>query len=130
METSNLVLVSLLLNAFSTAAAIQPFYGLPRAEGGDSPEVNGVRVRLYGIDASEFDQMCRRNGAQWACGAEATDRLSRLVTGREIRCVPDGMDQYDRVLFSWWSGRQRGHGRSRRRCRISTIFAGLRRGRR
>lgn len=76
----------------------QPIYGVARAGDGDSLEINGQRVRLFGIDAPEFDQTCTKDGAQWACGAEAADQLSRLVTGREVRCVANGVDQYQRLL--------------------------------
>ncbi len=76
----------------------QPVYGVARAGDGDSLEVNGTRVRLFGIDAPEFDQSCTKDGAQWACGAEAADQLSRLVTGRQVRCAPTGVDQYQRIL--------------------------------
>lgn len=79
-------------------ASPQPIYGVARAGDGDSLEISGRRVRLFGIDAPEFDQSCIKGGAQWACGAEAADQLSRLVTGREVRCVPTGVDQYQRVL--------------------------------
>lgn len=93
-----MVLISLLLTATSATASTLPIYGIARAGDGDSLDVNGTRIRLYGIDAPEFDQICNRGGTQWACGSEAADRLSRLVTGREVRCVPKGRDQYDRVL--------------------------------
>lgn len=80
------------------AGASQPLYGLARAGDGDSLEINGTRIRLFGIDAPEFDQTCMRNGTQWACGAAAADELSKLVTGREIRCASTGLDQYQRVV--------------------------------
>ena len=83
---------------FQAIQKAQPIYGIARAGDGDSLEMNGRQVRLFGIDAPEFDQSCTRSGAQWACGAEAADQLSRLVTGREVRCVPNGVDQYQRVL--------------------------------
>ena len=76
----------------------QTIYGVARAGDGDSLEINGQRFRLFGIDAPEFDQTCTKGGAQWACGAEAADQLSRLVTGREVRCVANGVDQYQRLL--------------------------------
>ena len=75
-----------------------PIYGVARAGDGDSLDINGTRMRLFGIDAPEFDQTCTKDGAQWACGAEAADQLSRLVTGREVRCTPTGVDQYQRTL--------------------------------
>lgn len=86
---------SLLLAA---AAASSPIYGVARAGDGDSLSIGETRIRLHGIDAPEFDQQCERAGSKWACGEEAADRLSRLVTGREVRCDPTGTDQHGRVL--------------------------------
>lgn len=75
-----------------------PFYGVATASDGDSLTVAGRRVRLFGIDAPEFDQTCTRGGQQWACGAAATEHLANLVTGREVRCIATGVDRYDRIL--------------------------------
>lgn len=75
-----------------------PIHGIARAIDGDSLTVGTTRVRLFGIDAPEYDQLCTRNGARWACGTEAAAELSKLVTGRSINCTPTGVDQYQRVL--------------------------------
>jgi endonuclease YncB( thermonuclease family) len=60
--------------------------------------VGETEVRLFGVDAPEFDQTCTRSGQAWSCGAEAADRLSKLVTGKEVRCVAVSTDQYGRTL--------------------------------
>ena len=82
----------------ASAASAKPIYGVAVAADGDSLIVDGGRIRLFGIDAPELGQVCRRDSEQWACGAESAERLSKLVTGREVRCVPVGTDQYERVL--------------------------------
>ena len=88
--------LALLLHAASIGAG--PISGLARAVDGDSLEIRGTRVRLFGIDAPELDQQCTRGEKPWACGAEAADQLSKLVTGRTVSCAPAGLDQYERVL--------------------------------
>lgn len=90
-------MITILILAASAASA-QPIYGVAVAADGDSLTVDGRRIRLFGIDAPEFGQVCRRDSEQWACGDESAERLSKLVTGREVRCVPVGTDQYERVL--------------------------------
>ena len=80
------------------ALAAPPVAGLARAKDGDSLMVGTQEVRLFGVDAPEFDQSCKRNGAAYSCGAEAADRLSRLVTGKQVHCTSMGTDQHDRVL--------------------------------
>ena len=75
-----------------------PFYGLGQSIDGDSLRVGDREVRLFGIDAPEFDQYCKRGGQDWACGQEAADRLSRLVTGRDVNCTSTGTDRFGRTL--------------------------------
>lgn len=88
--------ISLLVLAASLAG--QPIYGIAVAGDGDSLTVGGTSVRLFGIDAPEFGQMCNRAGGPWPCGQAASDHLRNLVTGREVRCVPVGIDDFDRTL--------------------------------
>ena len=60
--------------------------------------VGSREVRLFGIDAPEFDQQCKRAGQSWACGSEAHDRLSQLATGQDVRCVSIEIDQHGRYV--------------------------------
>ena len=75
-----------------------PFYGIALAKDGDSLTVGARDVRLFGVDAPESDQTCERRGVDWSCGIEAADRLSRLVTGREVRCKTVDTDEYGRAV--------------------------------
>ncbi|MBW8267890.1 thermonuclease family protein [Caldovatus aquaticus] len=76
-------------------AALQ---GAARVVDGDTLEVMGRRVRLYGIDAPESDQDCERDGRAYACGAAAARALADLVAGREVRCAGRGEDRYGRTI--------------------------------
>ena len=91
-------MLATLIALTALAATTQPIYGLAVAGDGDSLMIGDTRIRLFGIDAPEFDQVCNRPTGHWACGKEAADRLATLVTGREVRCFPLDTDQYDRVL--------------------------------
>ena len=91
-------LVSMAIIGTEAAHAETPVYGIGRAKDGDSLMVGNQEVRLFGIDAPEFDQTCTRNGESWACGAEAASRLSRLVTGRDVRCRIVTTDMYGRAV--------------------------------
>ena len=86
------------LSALVLGASSEPFYGLAVAGDGDSLTVNGERVRLFGVDAPEFDQTCTKGGESWACGSASAEQLRKLVTGRTVRCHRVGIDQYDRTL--------------------------------
>ena len=91
-------MISILFLSAFVSTATQPIYGLAQAGDGDSLSIGSIRIRLFGIDAPELDQACTRGGQSWNCGQEAADRLSRLVTGQQVRCIPVSTDQYARVL--------------------------------
>jgi endonuclease YncB( thermonuclease family) len=65
---------------------------------GDSLEIGETRIRLHAIDAFEGRQTCRRDGAEWNCGAEAAALLRRLVGGGEITCAKTDIDSYGRTV--------------------------------
>ena len=88
----------LILSACTPASAEPTVYGLGRAKDGDSLMVGQTEVRLFGIDAPEFDQTCKRSGEDWACGSAAADQLRKLVTGKDVMCSSMGTDQHGRTL--------------------------------
>lgn len=93
-----LVLATASIPTIAPAASGEVFWGTARAKDGDSLVVGSREVRLFGVDAPEFDQTCKRAGTSWQCGTEAAQKLAALVTGREVRCVSSGADQYGRTL--------------------------------
>ena len=73
--------------------------GRARVIDGDSLYVNGVKVRLHGIDAPEYRQTCR-DGKGWrrACGKMAAAHLRRLVRGAIVHCRRVSTDRYHRMV--------------------------------
>lgn len=65
---------------------------------GDSITLGAQRIRMRGIDAPEYLQTCRRNGADYACGTLARQSLVRLVAGRPVSCSGWQHDRYGRLL--------------------------------
>ena len=57
------------------AVAIGATFGTARVIDGDTIQVAGQRIRLYGIDAAEINQLCQRKGVLWLCGVEAAKTL-------------------------------------------------------
>lgn len=84
--------------AVATSGQAQVIYGNANAIDGDSLAVSGQQVRLFGIDAPEFDQTCQKDGQSWSCGEAAKDQLSGLVAGKRVECQGQGVDQHGRVL--------------------------------
>ena len=65
---------------------------------GDSLTLDGVRVRLFGIDAPEYRQTCALVGERHPCGLEAREHLVHLVAGRPVSCAWARTDRYGRRL--------------------------------
>ncbi|MDE8652253.1 thermonuclease family protein [Novosphingobium album (ex Liu et al. 2023)] len=79
-------------------AQAQIISGKAIAVDGDSLEMSGARIRLFGIDAPEKGQTCRRDGADWSCGKDAADLLASLVDGLEITCERKATDTFSRIV--------------------------------
>ena len=77
-------------------APIVQLSGKARVLDGDTLELAGARVRLWGIDAPETRQRCRANGQWWSCGGLATAALRSRSSN--VRCERRGKDAYGRVL--------------------------------
>ncbi|HMW14734.1 MAG TPA: thermonuclease family protein [Pseudomonadales bacterium] len=80
----------------------QPIAGGAFVIDGDTLTVAGQRIRLYGIDAPEFHQLCQRDGEPWRCGQAATVALTEFIGRRPVRCEPR-----DREPDSFEQGRHR-----------------------
>jgi endonuclease YncB( thermonuclease family) len=66
---------------------------------GDTLNVGRDKVRLFGIDAPELDQSCRRpDGTVWRCGDWARDEVRRLYQGRRAACEAIDTDRYGRTV--------------------------------
>ena len=66
---------------------------------GDTIEIHGQRVRLFGIDAPESEQLCRGDDSlQYRCGAKAANDLYDFIAGRPVSCVDIDERTYRRVV--------------------------------
>lgn len=65
---------------------------------GDSITLGTQRVRLRGIDAPEYSQVCRKDGTDYPCGRRSREALSRLVGSRPVVCEGWERDRYGRLL--------------------------------
>lgn len=71
---------------------------------GDSLEINGHSVRLIGIDAPEYIQLCQNaDNQEYECGQKATAYLQKMISdglarGEEVNCEMKGIDRYKRDL--------------------------------
>ena len=95
------------LLALSLILAIVPFAlaadlaGQASAIDGDTLEIHGTRIRLWGIDAPESSQLCRgEDSLQYRCGAKAANDLDAFIARRPVSCIPISLDQYGRTVAS------------------------------
>jgi endonuclease YncB( thermonuclease family) len=66
---------------------------------GDTLEIHGTRIRLWGIDAPESSQLCRNDESlQYRCGAKAANELDTFIARRPVDCLPVNLDQYGRTV--------------------------------
>jgi endonuclease YncB( thermonuclease family) len=66
---------------------------------GDSLRINGQDIRLHGIDAPEYRQLCRDSQDQdYPCGKRAAEALRKLVRGGEVTCLAIDTDRYGRTV--------------------------------
>lgn len=65
---------------------------------GDTLVVSGTRVRLWGVDTPELDQVCHDGRREVRCGEAARRALRERVAGERLRCEPEGSDRYNRVV--------------------------------
>jgi endonuclease YncB( thermonuclease family) len=66
---------------------------------GDTLEIHGTRIRLWGIDAPESNQLCRNKGSEhYRCGQKAANDLDAFVGRRQVACVEVDRDRYNRAV--------------------------------
>ena len=82
----------------SLPASAAELAGKPRIVDGDTLDLAGKKIRLFGIDAPEGKQTCTLDGKAWACGIEARDALARLIDGKPITCQQRDIDRYKRIV--------------------------------
>lgn len=97
------VLVPLLV--LSILALAQGFLmGRASVVDGDTLEIQGVRIRLWGIDAPEGDQQCHLQDRLWPCGRRAAFALADFIGQRTVRCERKDTDRYGRMVAVCWVG--------------------------
>ena len=65
---------------------------------GDTIEIHGQRVRLFGIDAPESRQTCEADRQIYRCGQKAALALADRIGQQTVACQQRDIDRYGRIV--------------------------------
>ena len=68
--------------------------GIPIILDGDTIKINGIKIRLHGIDAPEKFQICNSIDM----GLESINHLKKIIFNHTVKCFYTNKDQYNRIL--------------------------------
>src|SRR5271170_4142717 len=81
--TSRLIFAAVMLLTSTTLSLSDDLTGQASVIDGDTLEIHGTRIRLWGVDAPESSQLCRGpDSEQYRCGAQAANDLDALIARR------------------------------------------------
>lgn len=81
-----------------TNEAAADIIGRPTVIDGDTIEVRGQRIRLFGIDAPESSQRCTLDDKSYRCGQQSALALAEKIGARTVRCEKRDIDRYQRIV--------------------------------
>jgi len=71
---------------------------------GDTIEIHGERIRLFGIDAPESGQTCKdADGDDYRCGQYAALALADFILWETVTCEPRDTDRYGSIVAVCWT---------------------------
>ncbi|GAB4814195.1 hypothetical protein N2152v2_001241 [Parachlorella kessleri] len=89
--------------ASGPAYAGEVLLGPARVVDGDTMQVAGTRIRMYGIDAPETAQSCRKSGKDYSCGLDAKAALEAKVGQAPVACEVKNKDLYGRSVAACYA---------------------------
>lgn len=91
--------LALSLSLFGTPVEASDLTGRASVIDGDTIEIRGQRIRLYGIDAPESGQLCKDAGGKpYRCGQVAALALDEKIGSTTVRCEQRDVDRYGRAV--------------------------------
>jgi endonuclease YncB( thermonuclease family) len=99
------VVLALIIAVFAYAEpAAADVTGRASVVDGDTIEVHGERIRLFGIDAPESRQLCTAASQPYRCGQQAALALADHIGQRMVRWEERDRDRYRRIVAVCWIG--------------------------
>lgn len=69
-----------------------------RVVDGDTLEINSEKIRLFGIDAPERGQPCKKNNISYNCGEASKKHLQFIIVGQNVTCDDRGKGRWGRKI--------------------------------
>ena len=109
MKQQSLCLISILFFIFiiNISFSSEKIYGIPKVIDGDTIKIDNFKIRLFGIDAPEIDQICQKPwisinffslNKNYKCGEVSSYKLKNYLKDDSIYCQIKGKDRYRRYL--------------------------------
>ena len=85
----------------------EKIYGKAKVIDGDTIKIKSKKIRLFGIDAPEKKQTCKKPFASinffifqkdYNCGAVSSKNLKKKINNKNIMCISYSKDKYKRYL--------------------------------
>ena len=92
---------------FLKLAHSEELIGIPEVIDGDTLKINEKKIRLFGIDAPESKQLCKKVylsififsfHKEYLCGDRSTLNLKKYIKHDILNCKVKGKDRYKRYL--------------------------------
>ena len=96
-----------LVNIDVKSEEIKVISGIAKVIDGDTIRIDKKKIRLFGIDAPEKKQQCRRSslsisfltfGKDYPCGQISADRLRKKINDKLVVCKYSSKDRYKRFI--------------------------------
>ena len=107
-KIKNFLVFSFFIFLLSTkASSIEKIEGVPSVTDGDTIKINGNKIRLFGIDAPEVKQSCKKPYISFSfyslykkynCGVISTEKLRDKISNKKISCLISNKDRYGRFV--------------------------------
>ena len=89
------------------AEEIKEISGNAQIIDGDTIKIKSKKIRLHGIDAPEFKQMCKKTyltiiffsfTKNYPCGKISTEKLKKKINNKVVTCKILDIDRYKRLI--------------------------------
>ncbi len=98
-KSTDRIPIMLMILLLSSGACANDLVGQASIVDGDTLDIHGTRIRLWGVDAPESSQLCRgADSDPYRCGAKAANDLDSFIARRPVNCMPVAEDQYGRTV--------------------------------